>query len=389
MKKIILLLSLLMGTFFAADAGNILYGPWIHDVSETGFTVIWIGKEPSLDYVEIAPEDGTSFETCYRPRYYESRFGKRVTGTFHRVRIDGLQPGTSYRYRIIGKVVKDDSNAYRSVYGAERRVFGRVPKGKPSYSIRTLDSRADTCRFSILNDIHFDDKRFTALASPINPAKTDFLVLNGDIASYSVSIDTVIKHIFAPIAEQAARIPLVFVRGNHEGRGRDAHKVYDLFPTSTGEFYYSFRQGPAAFIVLDGGEDKPDDSCEYSGLADYDNYRAQELAWLKKAVKDPSFTSAPIKICLIHVPTFPRKGAWYGEQWMAKNFMPLLAEAGIDVMLSAHYHDYIVREAGVDGVGYPIVVNSNTERMDVVVTASGIEINTYDQQGQLKHSWKK
>ena len=389
MKKFILLLSFLVGSVLAAGAANIMYGPWVHNVSETGFTLIWIGQEPSLDYVEIAPIDGTSFETCSRPRYYESRFGKRVTGTFHHVRIDGLQPGTAYRYRIVGKVVKDDHSAYRTTYGPERRVFGNVKKGQREYSIRTLDSRADTCRFSILNDIHFNDKRFATLASGINTDKTDFLVLNGDIASYAVSIDTVIKHSIAPIAEQIARVPTIFVRGNHEGRGRDANKVYDLYPTSTGEFYYSFRQGPAAFIVLDGGEDKPDDSCEYSGMADYDNYRAQELEWLKKAVKDPSFTSAPIKICLIHVPTFSRKGAWYGEQWMSKNFTPVLSEAGIDLMLSAHYHQYMAQDAGVDGIGYPIVVNSNTERMDVVVTATGIEINTYDEKGELKHSWKK
>ena len=42
-----------------------------------------------------------------------------------------------------------------------------------------------------------------------------------------------------------------------------------------------------AFIVLDAGEDKPDDDVEYGGLADYDPYRLSQLSWLKEAVKRP------------------------------------------------------------------------------------------------------
>lgn len=46
-------------------------------------------------------------------------------------------------------------------------------------------------------------------------------------------------------------------RGNHENRGAYAQHWLDYFPTPTGETYYTFRRGPAFFIVLDGCEDKP------------------------------------------------------------------------------------------------------------------------------------
>ena len=166
----------------------------------------------------------------------------------------------------------------------------------------------------------------------------------------------------------------------------DFDKVYDLFPTSTGEFWYSFRQGPAAFIVLDAGEDKPDESHEYAGTADYDSYRARETQWLLQAVQEPSFTSAPVKICIIHVPTVALADSWYSQLWITENWAPILEKAGIRLMISGHHHKWIYSEAGKDGKNYPVVVNSNLERMDVVVTADGaIDLKTYDADGVLKH----
>lgn len=364
---------------------NLLYGPWVHNVDEHGFTVLWVTGKPSLDYVEIAPDDGTSFEAKARERFYETCSGRRVTGRWHSVRIDKLESGTTYRYRIVGKVLTDDKNPYRLVFGALRR----ISSGKRTCKVRTLDSSADSCRFSVLNDIHFDDKRFTALASPIDPDKTDFLVLNGDIVSYAQSIDSVAKHSISPIVLQTERIPLVYVRGNHEGRGTDFSKVYGLFPTPTGEFWYSFRQGPAAFIVLDAGEDKPDSSHEYAGTADYDSYRERETEWLLEAVKEPSFVDAPVKICLIHVPTLGYKTSWYSQLWITENWAPILEKAGIDLMISAHHHKWICSEAGRDGKAYPLLVNSNVERMDVAVGEGSISVKTFSTDGKLCHSWSK
>lgn len=367
-----------------SKASNLLYGPWVHNVGEHGFTVLWVTEKPSLDYVELAEDDGSAFEASIRSRFYETSHGRRVTSRYHCVRIDGLQSGKVYRYRVTGKVLKDDTNPYKLIYGAEQQIS---PK-KKVLSVKTLDSSADSCRFSVFNDIHANDILYSGLSEPVDPKETDFIVLNGDIVSESQNIDTLIKHTILPICEKAGQLPLFFVRGNHEGRGHDFDKVYSMFPTSTGEFWYSFRQGPAAFIVLDAGEDKHDGHCEYSGTADYDSYRQRETDWLEKAVLDTMFVSAPYKICLIHVPTIKFKRSWYVEKWITENWTPILEKAGIDLMLSGHVHNWICSESAQDGKNYPVLTNSKNERMDVTVTSHSLDVRTYGVDGTIIHHWK-
>jgi len=375
------LFALLLATL-SASASNMQYGPWVHNISENGFSILWVTEKPSLDYVEIAPNDGTAFESCERQHVYESRYGKRVISRYHCVTFSGLQPGTSYRYRIVGKVLTDGSNPYRLAYGTERVISGRK-----AFCVRTLNHKATECRFSMINDIHCNDALFSKLAAGIKQDNTDFLVLNGDIVSKAQSLDTTARHTFAPITPLAGNVPVVFAKGNHEGRGLDSDKIKMLFPTPNGEYYYSFRQGPAAFIVLDAGEDKPDNNCEYGGTADYDAYRQAELEWLKSEVLKPEFASAPIKICLIHIPPLGYKSGWYSQKWITENFAPVLEKAGVDVTFSAHFHKWKMSPAGKDGKNFPVVVNSSDQRLDVVVTGNSISVNAVDADGKVCHQW--
>ena len=88
------ILTLLLVLPFSVSATNLLYGPWVQNVGENGFTVIWVTEKPSLDYVEIAPADGLPFESVERAKYYQSSNGRRITRRYHSVRIDNLEPGT-------------------------------------------------------------------------------------------------------------------------------------------------------------------------------------------------------------------------------------------------------------------------------------------------------
>ena len=103
----------------------------------------------------------------------------------------------------------------------------------------------------MVNDMHNDVKKYSTLMSGMDKAKTDFVVLCGDIISYAPGADSVMKYTFGPIDDIAASFPVIYARGNHEGRGPEWYDIPKLFPSPTGEFYFSFRQGPVAFLVLD------------------------------------------------------------------------------------------------------------------------------------------
>lgn len=339
-------------------------GPWVTNVDETSFTVIFTSELEAMVRVEIAPDDGSAFEAYPRKYFYESVAGRRLCQKRHAVKVHGLEPGKAYRYRVIGKNISDGSNPYALVYGQENTVKG-------DWKVRTFNHEAGSCRFSMINDMHDKADKYSNLAKDIDTDRDDFIMLNGDIVSYSNSLDTIIRHTFGPIKGICSNLPVIFARGNHEGRGFEWHLTPWAFPSKTGEFYYTFRQGPVAFVVLDAGEDKPDDSCEYSGYAVYNEYRDAQLEWLKDAVKDPEFTSAPVKVCLMHIPAIHDPDSWYSQIWANDKIVPILNAAGVDLMLSGHHHKLLVREKGACGNDFPIIANSNVDRLDFKAEGNG------------------
>lgn len=380
MRRLSLIIAMLLCCTLAGAAKRyeIQYGPWVTNVTDSSFTILWTTPQRNLSFVELAPDDGTAFYAEVRPRYVQTIAGRNVMSRMHSVTITGLEPGKSYRYCIKGRDVRDSSDPY----GIEYRKAGSDNK---EYKARTLDPKADTCRFSMVNDMHFKADLYSSLLEGKTARDMDFLVLNGDIVSHSQSIDSVIKYTFSPAQRLLSKVPVVFARGNHESRGEDFDKVPMLFPTPTGQFYYHFRQGPVGFMILDGGEDKPDNSVEYSGYAHFDDYRAAELEWLKSAIKSPEFADAPVKVVIIHMPPYAQKKSWYAQKWIHENFLPLLNEAGVDLLLGGHHHTYFLNEPGTTGNAFPIMVNSNVERLDFMATASGISVSTYDASGAMTH----
>ena len=76
-----------------APVADIKVGPWVTNVSGEAFNVLWTSSHRTLSYVEVAPDDGTDFDACKRPRFYQTVSGRRVIDTVHDVRVTGLQPG--------------------------------------------------------------------------------------------------------------------------------------------------------------------------------------------------------------------------------------------------------------------------------------------------------
>ena len=377
------MLTLLAVVAFAADPPrvNTKCGPWVVGVTETEMTVVWTSTDRCMGWVEVAPDDGTSFYAEERPRYDEDFMGRHVVSAVHHVRITGLKPGTSYRYRIYQQGVDDSGhNPVPSGYISASNVYSQKP-----YAIRTMDAKKADCSFTMVNDIHGRDSMMLALTKGLKEQKPDFVVFNGDMVSFMGSVEDIETGFMTRATETfATDVPLVYVRGNHETRGPGFSEYLNLFPTPTNTPYFTFRQGPVAFVVLDSGEDKPDSDIEYGGTAAYDAYREKMAEWLKEAVKSEEFRSAPVKIALLHIP-FDKGVGWYGNNELKRLLLPTLNEAGIDVMLCGHTHRYSFRDVGSVDNNFPILVNSNNDKVNVRATKSQIDMEVVDATGKVLH----
>ena len=67
--------------------------------------------------------------------------------------------------------------------------------------------------------------------------------------------------------------------------------------------------------------------------------------------------------------------------------MPILSNAGIDLMICAHTHRYMFIEKGKDGNNFPILVNSNTEIIDAKISSNGITIKIIDETGNMNKTF--
>lgn len=100
--------------------------------------------------MEIAPEDGSHFYEKDRRKFYNAPLGKKVVGTVHSIRVEGLNPATTYNYRVFSTKVLAEEGA-QTYYGftASTKVYKREP-----LKLKTLDTAKKTLKFSVFNDIH-------------------------------------------------------------------------------------------------------------------------------------------------------------------------------------------------------------------------------------------
>lgn len=369
MKKYLLILTLLILNYIFISAQEqvfrITHGPYLCDMSETAVTIVWMTNRDALSWVEIAPDDNSHFYSMERPKYYNTYLGRKQAATkLHKVRIENLSPGTRYRYAIFSKELILWERDPKIVYGT---TIANPAYSWNSLSFRTFSSQDDSVSFIMLNDIHGRSEFMKDLCKDIDFESIDLVIFNGDMSSYINNEEQIFTDFMdAAVDLFAKRVPIAFVRGNHETRGPYADHLMKYFPLKDENIYRSFNIGDVAFIMLDCGEDKPDSDIEYSGLADFDQYRLEQAKWLEEAIQQKSFKDTRNKIAILHMPFLVSN--WHGNLHLEETLLPLLNEAKIDVMLSGHLHRYLYNPPVKDKTSFPIVVNSNNTylRGDVI-----------------------
>ncbi len=362
----------------AVEPLRIADGPWLQAPSETSVAIVWRTNLPCVSEVEYRVGETESWSHAFSASH-----GLRDIGHLHAVRLEGLTPGTTYRYRLVSQEIRE-YKPYSVTFGAEVR--------SGEYSFTTLNSQKGAFSFVALNDRHEKAAPLRAALKNIRWDGVDLVVLNGDMLNYFESEPQAFNAIIAPCVESFAKsIPFVYVRGNHEARGMLARKLMDYFPTPTGRYYYAFTHGNVRFLVLDSGEDKPDTSPEYSGLVDFDRYRAEQTEWLKSEIQSRAFRHAAFRVLLIHMPFHvieKDRAQSYGREYIRDHWAPLFNRAGIDLMISAHTHRLSVHRPEKGKWNYPIVIGAPNTVLRGDVARNRLKLTVTEDDGTVRHEFE-
>jgi acid phosphatase type 7 len=395
---------------------KITHGPYLQLPGTTTMTVVWHTDRPAVSYVEYGTTEALGSTAI------AAEHGLRPNDrTSHVIRLDGLAPGTIYHYRIVsrefegyekqhivgfGGTVSGDVYSFRTFSahagsggcaglvqdadggmvrsgnrgGSAENVAGGSVEGVGGRGVgnaggsKVQDAGRDYS-FAVVSDIHEQAKRLDAMMATLDWKRTAFVVFNGDMVNdFMDAAQPFSGFVDVSVERFARRVPFVYVRGNHDVRGRFARRLADYFPTDRGRAYYSFDHGPAHFIVLDSGEDKVDTHEYYNGLVAFEPYRREQAEWLDRDLLSDAAGRARFRIVFSHIP--PRGGDGFAIQQVRELWEGAANRGNVDLWLSGHMHRIVRLDPAEGGNGYHLVVGAqNTitlvdvsrDRLSVVV----------------------
>ena len=331
--------------------GNIIRSPvYLQNPAVDGITVMWLTNVPCHSWVEY----GTDSMNMQKAQTWVEGIAMAYN-TMNRIRITDLKPGTRYFYRVCSREI--------TLYQPYEKQFGETAVGKISYFTTLDDSKTDFTAI-IFNDLHDNYPLFDKLCKQIKDIPYQLVFFNGDcisdVQSEDLAVNT-ISHYSAGIG--ADKVPSIYVRGNHELRGAYSPFLYNLLGTFNGHTYGAFNFGDTRFVVLDCGEDKPDDNPVYYGLNDFTQFRKDQAVFLANEITSKEFVSASKRVLLHHIPMYgltgylPCRDLWHG----------VLSVAPFSICLNAHMHSLRYFPKGTDGNNYPVVYGGGDKEQDATV----------------------
>ena len=315
--------------------------PYLQDPKPTQMTVMFQTTAPAHCWVEYGKDKNNLTKKRALLDGQEVCFDIE-----NRITLDNLQPGQQYYYRVcvVDLLMK---HAYEFHTGDTLRT--------QFYSFRTPAQNQQDFTCVVFNDLHANQNTYEFLCDTLRKEgiSPDFIVFNGDCLPEPYDRDhalRMIHNLADPIG--GAETPIFFIRGNHEIRNYYSAGMHRLIGYPNDKTYGGISWGDTRFVVLDCGEDKPDDHREYAGFNDFTQLRAEESEFIKQELKSQAFKKAKRHILIGHIPVFgnddkyqPCRDAW----------APLLKSQPFDVAIFAHTHRFRFEKKGLEGTNYPVV----------------------------------
>ncbi len=367
--------TLLIPLFSEDNNLKISHGPYLQNLTSEEVTIIWFTNKKCVSSVEYSTGDNFTTFPQWGGLLHRARTSRHglidANSERHVVHLKGLTAGKTYRYRVLSKEMLQ-FEPYEVIYG--NTVVSDI------YNFTTLDPDKKRISFQVLQDLHDDSERLDSILRAITWNEVDLVFFNGDTLSHLNKENDIFSGFLDVSANHfAGRIPFIFVRGNHETRGPFARNLIDYFPPRESRYYYTFKHGPAFFIILDSGEDKPDDSPVYAGLADFDEYRETQSKWLKEVILREDFKSAAFRIAVFHIPPF---SGIYSSQEITRLWVPLFNEGELDLAICGHLHERIRHDPVPGKNDFTCIIGSREDSFRIKVEPDHLKITIMSMKGE-------
>ncbi|WP_157778265.1 DNRLRE domain-containing protein [Massilia violaceinigra] len=337
LKSYVMLLVLLSSSL--AFAATVVRGPYLQSASSDSITVRWRTDTATDSRVQYGSTSGS----------LTSSASNATSTTEHIVKLTGLSSNTTYFYNV------GSSSAAQA--------------GDSTYYFKTSPAAGTSVptRIWVIGDAGTGSAGqaavYNAYRNHTGSTYTDFWMMLGDNAYNSGTDAEYQTKMFNVYPEMMRQSPLWATLGNHDGASADSATqsgpYYDIhtFPknaeaggvASGTEAYYSFNYGNIHVIVLDSNET----SRSTTGAM---------MNWMKA---DLANVTATWLIAIWHHPPYT-KGSHNSDTEtnlieMRRNFLPVLENYGVDLVLTGHSHSY-ERSKFIDGhYGLSSTYNSSFE----------------------------
>ncbi|MBN2493133.1 MAG: metallophosphoesterase [Deltaproteobacteria bacterium] len=253
----------------------------------------------------------------------DSNYGQTASGThenvggdlevIHSVRLDGLEPDTTYHYRV----------GDPSVGWSQDQSFSTAPADACapfSFGI-AADNRGNLSGTSLCWETVYER---------IAAEGVDFVINSGDLVHEGKN-DNEWADFLETSAFQMASLPIVPALGNHDdddvdGDGALYNQVFTLprNPVTGTEDFYSFDYGNTHFVCLSTHTFK-------------DDAYQQQLEWL---AQDLAATDKMWKVVFFHVPVYSSGSHGTNEDGKNPYLIPVLDAHHVDLVITGHDHIY-------------------------------------------------
>lgn len=320
--------------------------PYLQNLTPTSVHVMFITDKEAYSWVEYESE-GESAQKAYTEE--DGLIDAYIR--LNNIQIPNLKSGRTYKYRVCSKPIVS-FQPYKLEYGED------VQTEWFSFTTPVTDAEQVSC--IILNDMHDSPEAFGNLMSLVDDRPYDFIALNGDTFDYQTDEQQIIDHLLVPCTNLfASEKPFLMVRGNHETRGKFRREFKNYFAFPNDRYHFSFKQGPVYWVVLDTGEDKPDDHPVYAGIVDFDAVRERQAKWLEEVVETEEYKNAKYRVVIMHIPPH-HSGEWHGPMHCQKLFSPIFDKNNVNLVLSGHTHRYGLHPPDADHT-YPIIIGGGSK----------------------------